>query len=180
MVFKPIAYVLIAQAAIISFSANSATVTHNLTGTVVTPGDFFGETGIGSFSYDDAVIKGPGSQSIDAFSSLSIDLTIFGQTFTESDDIGGSARLKFNDGEPIHLDFLIAELPDPPGFNTVAIDEPGVIAIDIFEPASGNLRPVTGGFEFDIKVEAVPIPAAVWLFGSGLIGLIGVARRKKA
>lgn len=25
----------------------------------------------------------------------------------------------------------------------------------------------------------VPIPAAVWLFGSGLIGLIGVARRKK-
>jgi len=31
-----------------------------------------------------------------------------------------------------------------------------------------------------IKLSAVPIPAAVWLFGSGLIGLIGVARRKKA
>ena len=28
-------------------------------------------------------------------------------------------------------------------------------------------------------VDTVPIPAAVWLFGSGLIGLIGVARRKK-
>lgn len=28
-------------------------------------------------------------------------------------------------------------------------------------------------------VGAVPVPAAVWLFGSGLIGLIGVARRKK-
>ena len=27
---------------------------------------------------------------------------------------------------------------------------------------------------------AVPIPAAVWLFGSGLLGLIGVARRKTA
>ena len=26
----------------------------------------------------------------------------------------------------------------------------------------------------------VPVPAAVWLFGSGLIGLAGVARRKKA
>ena len=25
---------------------------------------------------------------------------------------------------------------------------------------------------------AVPVPAAVWLFGSGLIGLVGVARRK--
>ena len=28
--------------------------------------------------------------------------------------------------------------------------------------------------------EAVPVPAAVWLFGSGLLGLVGVARRKKA
>lgn len=27
---------------------------------------------------------------------------------------------------------------------------------------------------------AVPVPAAVWLFGSGLMGLVGVARRKKA
>ena len=27
---------------------------------------------------------------------------------------------------------------------------------------------------------AVPVPAAVWLFGSGLIGLAGMARRKKA
>lgn len=26
----------------------------------------------------------------------------------------------------------------------------------------------------------VPIPAAVWLFGSGLVGLIGIARRKKS
>lgn len=29
-------------------------------------------------------------------------------------------------------------------------------------------------------VSAVPVPAAVWLFGSGLIGLAGIARRKKA
>jgi hypothetical protein len=26
----------------------------------------------------------------------------------------------------------------------------------------------------------IPIPAAVWLFGSGLVGLVGVARRKRA
>ena len=26
----------------------------------------------------------------------------------------------------------------------------------------------------------VPVPAAAWLFGSGLIGLIGIARRKQA
>ncbi len=28
--------------------------------------------------------------------------------------------------------------------------------------------------------SVVPVPAAVWLFGSGLIGLVGVARRKKS
>lgn len=32
----------------------------------------------------------------------------------------------------------------------------------------------------DGQVAAVPVPAAAWLFGSGLLGLIGVARRKAA
>ena len=31
-----------------------------------------------------------------------------------------------------------------------------------------------------IDPSPVPVPAAVWLFGSGLLGLVGVARRKKA
>lgn len=30
------------------------------------------------------------------------------------------------------------------------------------------------------ETSAVPVPAAVWLFGSGLVGLAGVARRRKA
>jgi hypothetical protein len=30
------------------------------------------------------------------------------------------------------------------------------------------------------SVTVVPIPAAMWLFGSGLVGLIGISRRKKA
>ena len=32
----------------------------------------------------------------------------------------------------------------------------------------------------DIAVSSVPVPAAAWLFGSGLLGLVGVARRKAA
>ena len=29
-----------------------------------------------------------------------------------------------------------------------------------------------------VRISSVPIPSAVWLFGSGLLGLIGLARRK--
>ena len=43
------------------------------------------------------------------------------------------------------------------------------------------------GFDVDVRFIArfseptvVPIPSAVWLLGSGLLGLIGIARRKKA
>jgi len=37
----------------------------------------------------------------------------------------------------------------------------------------------TDSFRIDeMIVSAVPVPAAVWLFGSGLFGLIGVARKK--
>ena len=33
--------------------------------------------------------------------------------------------------------------------------------------------------EVNLNIGAVPIPAAIWLFGSGLLGLVGMARRKK-
>ena len=36
------------------------------------------------------------------------------------------------------------------------------------------------GGEIRGQVEVVPIPAAVWLFGSGLVGLIAFARRKRS
>jgi hypothetical protein len=42
-----------------------------------------------------------------------------------------------------------------------------------------------GGFNANFNAnlsptpDAIPVPAAVWLFGSGLLGLVGIARRKK-
>lgn len=65
-----------------------------------------------------------------------------------------------------------------------------MISMDLTEEAFGSntfsafllgVRPSGGpaGFSFDINgnVSAVPVPAAFWLFGTGVIGL--VARRKK-
>ena len=45
-------------------------------------------------------------------------------------------------------------------------------------PNGGSSYQWDWGFQTYVETSAVPIPAAVWLFGSGLIGLIGVARKK--
>jgi hypothetical protein len=39
---------------------------------------------------------------------------------------------------------------------------------------------ITGGTVSGGNVSAVPIPAAAWLFGSGLIGLVGVKRGQRS
>ena len=47
----------------------------------------------------------------------------------------------------------------------------------------GNSAQLTfdlSGSTLVVDVQPIPVPAAVWLFGSGLIGLVGLARRKKA
>ena len=41
-----------------------------------------------------------------------------------------------------------------------------------FNGVTGDDFPVSG-------TSPIPVPAAVWLFGSGLVGLVGVARRRK-
>ena len=47
---------------------------------------------------------------------------------------------------------------------------------DSYNRASG--LPINFLLYRDAAVSSVPVPAAAWLFGSGLLGLIGVARRK--
>jgi hypothetical protein len=53
--------------------------------------------------------------------------------------------------------------------------------------AQGQVNPLAGSWEFNfangaaaVQYNAVPVPAAVWLMGSALLGMVGVSRRKKA
>ena len=71
--------------------------------------------------------------------------------------------------------------------------DPGNFSVLNFSNASG-FNEITFNWSVDSGVDSVgsvgigditditvvPLPAAFWLFGSGLIGLIGIARRKKA
>ena len=49
-----------------------------------------------------------------------------------------------------------------------------------WSPAGTDILNVTfsDGTILSVDIKVVPVPAAVWLFGSGLLGLVGVARRK--
>jgi len=42
-----------------------------------------------------------------------------------------------------------------------------------------NTFPLNQYFQFVVSENVVPIPPAVWLFGSGLLGLVGIARRTR-
>jgi hypothetical protein len=46
--------------------------------------------------------------------------------------------------------------------------------------SAANLYALMNDGNQDMLVQAVPIPAAAWLLGSGLLGLFGLARRKTA
>ena len=82
------------------------------------------------------------------------------------------ARLAFTGINPLHFDTL-------GGANNM------ILARNLAHSSIPNQTVfwVVGDDTFDASkwtVGAVPVPAAMWLFSSGLLGLIGVARRKRS
>lgn len=102
--------------------------------------------------------------------------TIEGGTYTGivvgPGQVGG--HILFNWGATKNIDVVNVWNVGPGGvYTSTDVDGNGVAGLGMIDGAFP-------GFNANFNFTAVPVPAAVWLFGSGLLGLVGVARRKKA
>jgi hypothetical protein len=90
----------------------------------------------------------------------------------------GAAPGVFNSGDDIKL--LDITLENFGGVPTVLVtDGDGLtsMGMDWSTHVAANW-PAGASFEAqDLNINAVPVPAAVWLLGSGLLGLVGIRRR---
>jgi len=65
--------------------------------------------------------------------------------------------------------------------STASCSDTSTYTIDgSFHVAGAGFTTVAYFLHLEGSVSAIPVPAAVWLFGSGLLGLAGVARRRKS
>jgi hypothetical protein len=69
-------------------------------------------------------------------------------------------------------------------FDTLAQGSTDIVASATLGDLTEGFPLASGGFAEVIyspgTATVIPLPAAIWLFGAGLIGLIGIATRKKA
>ena len=87
-----------------------------------------------------------------------------------------SATTRFEGSENLLFDWL-----SNPAFVTVPTYTP--FDPDVIGEYQFAIQVSSAGLNVEtvaMQVQTVPVPAAVWLFGSGLLGLVGIARRKKA
>lgn len=129
------------------------------------PGDF-GALGGGGFCGIDGGSCEAGAEVL--FSAAISDLTLNTQGF----NVGDSTTLSiFSDATLLDNITITSDAAvDFTGFN-------GITRLLIEDNSTG------AGFSynnFEFTASPVPLPAAAWLFGSGLLGLVGVARRKRA
>lgn len=97
-------------------------------------------------------------------------------------DVNGSFTVKASDWTKVYmrLNYLTAAQPDTSG--DVTFDSPeGDLYNTVFIEwdQGGSFLLSVGSADSDDNVAPVPLPAAAWLLGSGLFGLIGIRRRMK-
>ena len=93
--------------------------------------------------------------------------------FDVSDNLGGSIPLSGDNSFSLGMDWGAGYVGDS---NATLISSPDTYLI-VFDGLDGSGGQISGN-TLAVDLAPIPVPAAVWLFGSGLIGLIGIARRK--
>jgi hypothetical protein len=102
-------------------------------------------------------------------------------------DTSSSGKVSFlldgvdiNAADPGNIDNVLREGEPVGNWAFVGvIDTDGFLSAELRELKGKDFQQVLlFADDFSIGVSAIPVPAAVWLFGSGLIGLIGLARHK--
>lgn len=88
----------------------------------------------------------------------------------------GTFELAKTSGQTLDLYTYEEQLLPSTYYKPFNIDEP--LLEGYYDIRAIYLGPGILEYTFAIEVSPVPLPSAVWLFGSGLIGLVGLARRK--
>jgi len=149
-------------------TASAATVSYDMLFTEGVTSTTPGATYTGSFSFDDSFL----SSSFIAFDDfISFDITIDGSSYSLADATNGA-----NDGINVVAGSVTYFGDQGPG--TAANFNPtGVPQLNLSDIPSMAWNQI-GGADGTYSISSVPVPAAAWLFGSGLLGLVGIARRK--
>ncbi len=84
----------------------------------------------------------------------------------------------FANGDTISLDTYLND-DFAPIFWTVANVPAGTYTAEFRLVGLNDASINSGRFYFDFAPVAVPVPAAAWLFGSGLLGLVGLKRKRQ-
>ena len=69
---------------------------------------------------------------------------------------------------------LVSNVVDAGAFTNLVLGWSNLTKVE-FQSVGSNFGAID-----NINVNAVPIPAAAWLFGTALIGLVGFSKRRKA
>jgi hypothetical protein len=146
-------------------------------------GGITGTFGVGAItpsgSVESANVTGTGLLSIfDGSQTLTADLTwIDIATFGTAGNLNtvGSANLSNIVYGGVNAD-LLALASVGTGINTASFQLTSPTSLTNLFTTSTTVTSTS----FSGSITAVPVPAAIWLFGSGLLGIIGIGRSKKA